>query len=91
MDKKNNENDEKIKTLFKDRSFAEASPKEIQQWKTHFISQPKFEKSFGWQHLAAACMVGVLIGFFLFNKEVQPENLYFAEHATIERVFVNFE
>ncbi len=83
-------NDQDLKKLFKSMKHEEPSKHELSRWKK--VVRRELDRTPGeWARLAAACLVGILIGATAFTGGKYSSEEKVNENATIERVHINLE
>lgn len=81
-------NDQDLKKIFKEMKHGEPSKLEVNRWKRAI--RKELDRTPGeWLRLAAACVIGIVIGAAAFNRGPTEEKV--DDTATIERVYVNIE
>lgn len=83
-------NDQELKNLFKSMKYGESSEIEVARWKKVVLQQLNDRRPKEWMRLAAACLIGVVIGATAFNGQKNERNTEtIADDATIEQIHVN--
>jgi hypothetical protein len=81
-------NDQDFKKLFKETKFEQPTELHISRWKK--VVRRELDRTPGeWARLAAACLIGIVIGASAFKGGSQGSEENLVEDATIERVHIN--
>ncbi len=84
--------DQELKNMFKSMKHEGPSEVEVARWKRVVRQKLKSRTPNEWARLAAACLIGVVIGATAFKGSPhKPEIENFSDDATIEMVHVNLD
>lgn len=87
--------DAQLSKAMKSRKFKEPTDFEIQSWKRTLRSRGALPSRQEWLRLAAASLIGFLIGGLIFSSKNSTSEFQVAgiqaNDATIERVYVNLD
>lgn len=84
--------DQELKNMFKSMKHGEPSEIEVARWKRVIQQELRNRTSSEWARLAAACLIGVIIGATVFKNGPQKSDAENSSYnATIEMIHVNLE